>query len=1611
MKALRERETRLALAAILMVAIVLRLYGLDWDAGQHTHPDERWIAMVSPTITWPKNAAEVLDPRRSTLNPLWVPDGQGGGHLRNFAYGHLPLYLHALVGHALGAVGDWFARRGPEYQALAHEFRSYGEYGAINVVGRALSVLADVGTIYLVSLLGRRLYDRRTALLGSALTALAVTHIQLAHFAAFDAITTFFITLSVYGSVCVVQAKGRGIWPTIWAGAAAGMAVASKFSAAPLVAVLVLAQLLRAARQVDRDERYLVLAVIGRAWASILLGIVVAALAVFLTSPFAILDWRSYLKQIVEQGAMVRGTSDLPYTRQYRNTTPFLYQIAQQVRWGLGWPLGLTAFAGFAWTLAKNITLRHTRAEELVLLGWAVPYFLLTGTFMVKFMRYMLPLLPLFILMGARLLVEIGKWASQRARGLRCSSATLGSSSGLGVPRKVLRDAPTNGQIGKWANGQSGNTQVAISQIPRTVEKRNIADPLYCRRSPVPLGGWGTQYRRSPVLSAIPRSIGGLGDAIRTSVYCLLRSLPYVVLLGTCIWTLAFMRVYAQTHPWIQASRWVYENVPDGSVIAVEHWDDHLPLSLPEPHANFHSRGYRHVELPMYEPDGYDKLMLVRDRLREADYLILSTNRLYRTIPRLPKRYPISTEFYRLLFEGKLGYVKEVEFTAYPGLLGIEIRDDDADESFTVYDHPKPLVLRKERDLDDGAWIDLFAEALNTPPLLEEDEKQLPTFLDREPARSRREERPLLLDRPVGDLPVVSDFDWNRWAGGSTIGATALWWLALGFLGWLAWPLSFAIFRGLRDRGYLLSRSVGLLVVGYLIWLPSSLHVLKNGLPLTLVAIGLFAVLAGLLAWRNWNEMRAFVERRWRILVLGEVIFGVAYLAFVGIRILNPDLWQPWNGGEKLMDIAYLNACLRSAHLPPYDPYFSDGYLNYYYYGQFLMSILVRMTGIRATVAFNLAVPTFFALTASTTFSVGYTLAGKVLRRGDRPSEGVRFGIGHGLLAVLCVTVFGNLASATQIIEHLGWVSTTGFKSRLPGLEALVRAVSGAKAVLLGHAKIPAFSYWDPSRVVGQTINEFPYWTFLFADLHPHLMNIPFTLLVIALALNWLLYKRAPVRAGLSITGTAELPRGEWGLLRSSFVYVWQRLDWGQVLVWLVWPLALGVLWPTNSWDWPAYAGLSGLVLLIAWIKGRGKQGVVPALAVGMALAAGSLILYWPFLQYHTPVYVGFGWSLGRGHTELGEFLTVWGFFLFLAISLLLILLARQRTRWASLRLVRLAGRYLTRLHRLEQLYVALVQRRKRPRWSTVGLGVLIILMLIAAWKGYWVLVLMLPLLALAAALLAQENMSDERRFVLALVFTSFLLLVGVELFYLKDHLDGDQTGWWRMNTLFKFYLQVWIMLGAALGASLPEIWRAVERWWGGGRWAWTALLGLLLVAVSIFFFVGTPARVMDRFPGDRPPIGTLDGMAFMTVGTYTWPDDSNPIHLRGDYDAIRWLLDNVPGTPVLAEAPVGYYREFGVRVSSYTGLPTLVGMHANEQRWGEDVGKRHGQADRFFQSAHPEATMAIAGDLGIEYVYMGPLERTQYPAAEAKFEQLAARGSLSVVYENEQVTIYRVLE
>jgi uncharacterized membrane protein len=295
------------------------------------------------------------------------------------------------------------------------------------------------------------------------------------------------------------------------------------------------------------------------------------------------------------------------------------------------------------------------------------------------------------------------------------------------------------------------------------------------------------------------------------------------------------------------------------------------------------------------------------------------------------------------------------------------------------------------------------------------------------------------------------------------------------------------------------------------------------------------------------------------------------------------------------------------------------------------------------------------------------------------------------------------------------------------------------------------------------------------------------------------------------------------------------------------------------------------------------------------------------------------------------------------------------------------------------------------------------------------------------------------------LAVTGVAILAGTQLFYLKDFLQVGE--YYRMNTLFKFFNQVWVLWALAAAIALPRLWSAAWRRRGehefapivaidhneneaqgpeGKPWGAVTLMhprrgwGLLwrlaavvvLAASSVYVLFGTPARLSQRFMGWVPPFGTLNGMAFMEQGRYTWPNDGNWIELGYDYEAIQWLLEHIKGNLVIAEsAEVDYYRAGGTRVASMTGLSGLRGAHVSEQRYGDQVGVRDGLHREFWSSMSIERTEELIQQLQIALIYVGQLERYHHPEGAQKLEKMASEGRLVVLYENEGVVIYAVPE
>jgi YYY domain-containing protein len=1565
----------LLLVAILLAGAALRLYNIAWDNDTLPHPDERsTVAFYAPSIRWPGDLRTAFDPRRSTLNPFWDVNG---GHRRSYTYGHFPLYTLVLTADAaerLAPLADGLGL--PESLVLTlDDARSMSGYAYL---GRFLVALADTATIFLVFLIGRRLYGTWAGLLAAALTAFTVLHIQLSHFFAVDPISTTFTLLALYGSLLLYGRRSSGA--ALVTGVGIGLAVASKFSALPIVAAPLVAVVLSAMRA-SPDERW---AVRRLGLRNLVVAGVVSFVVFAVTSPFVFLDFDNFWQAVVkEQGDMVSGVADFPFTRQYRGTPAYLYFVWQQIRWGMGWPLGLLAFAGLAWVLIRAI-LGRASPGEWILLSWVVLYFGPTGLFLAKFMRYMVPVVPLFILFGSGMVLSL-------------RSTTL--------------------RIRK-----------------------------------------GTNYASH-----------------------LAFAIALISLLGAIIWSLAFVNgVYGTPHSWVTASRWMYENVPDGACIAGEHWEEGFPRSWSEPGMNPGAHQYYQPLLPMYEEDTRQKFETIRDTLRDCDYLVLASNRLWRTIPRLAQRYPMSTRYYEALFDGELGFEEVYSLNTPPRLGPLVIDDQDADESFTVYDHPQPIIFKKARQLSDAEWEALLGDQwqgaihgyVGPPTLLSRLRgrgQMNPSLVSNSVSADEGSRKSLLLDRPVDELPVVDDYHWNSLANRSALAAIFVWWLAVQVIGWLAWPLANRLFRRLPDRGYLLSKGLGWLLVGYCVWLASSLRLLPNALPTVIASVVVLGTVAAGLVARDWGEIRGFLRSQFKLILLGEVIFILVYLYFVGLRLLNPDLWQPWNGGEKMLEIGFLNAIVKSAHMPPYDPYYAGGYINYYYYGLFLVGVLIKLTGIQPAIAFNLAVPMLAGLTAGAVFSLGYNL----VRHG---SSSQTRAVTVGVLAVLLVILVGNLAGFTQLVDMLGEHGGSSFESGIPGLAPAVRALVGLKSIVIEGTKLPTYNYWDPSRVIPDTINEFPYWSFLFADLHPHMIGIPFTVLFLSLAYTWLrpgqkTKLRAPLHSvqddpvtnlpssaehsAIPALSTEPVPSLQGqpypeGIMRKVAVEIIEllgTLSWGSVLRWLALPFCLGALAVINTWDLPTYLGVITLTFWLARYR-RDAQASAPselpgiwlpliyaleALLFGALTLAASYLLYLPFFAHYQPLDVGLG--LVHDKTNLGHFMKIWGLPLFVAISYLLVRLIYPASRLAVLRTVSLFLRRWNVAPHMAHMYGTLVRPTGYSYWA--GLWSLVVILGVAI--GLWILdyhvpAFLLPLIWLSFLFLLRPEPEVGETFAGLLLFTGLLILLGVEFFFLRDFLGGSP--YYRMNTLFKFYIQVWVMLGVATAYLVVYLWSALLAWEraprAAGDWrrvavslAWQLMLMLLIAAALFYPALGTPTRVRDRF--DRsPPVGTLNGMAYMTTGTLVWPQN-NPMNLEYDYEAIRWLQDNVRGTPVLAEAKIGYYREGGMRVASYTGLPTpLGGLHQNEQRWPEQVGRRDGRYMEFWNTADLGRAWELIQELDISYIYLGQLEQTLYnPQLTGslmqwgvtffvsdgiyKFDSLVDQGLLDVVYENERTRIYQV--
>jgi YYY domain-containing protein len=1012
-------------------------------------------------------------------------------------------------------------------------------------------------------------------------------------------------------------------------------------------------------------------------------------------------------------------------------------------------------------------------------------------------------------------------------------------------------------------------------------------------------------------------------------------ALAGVVVGGTFLYALAFTSIYTRPHTHIQATHWIYENIPSGSVIATEHYDEGIPFYLPG--ANPGGISYRGLsndsgQLNWYYEDTPQKLVDALGWLDEADYIVTVSNRLYGSTARLPARFPMTINYYNALFSGALGFERVADFTSGPQLFGIELDDQfAAEEAFSVYDHPRVQIFQKTPAYDRERAAALLSEGVEWDNINRMSARQWTEY--------GGQVRTLMLDPDLRATYQTSG-TWSQIFDRGSLQNRApllVWVLLLQGIGLLALPFIMAISAGLPERGYTFAKPLGLLLVGWLVWLLASLRLVTfsvGGVLLSMLLVGLLAVVLLLFVARRCGVTAgALLRDTWRrdrrLILWSEGLFWAFFALVLAIRWANPDIWHPDLGGERPMDFAYLNAIIKSPYFPPMDPWFAGGYINYYYFGFVLVATLVQTSGVVPSVAYNLVIPTFFAMLAAGVWAVALALLVPLRVRGvGEARHGIRApAMAAALLAAIMVAVLGNLGELKVLVDGLPRLSTLNFQSGIPGLEVAVKSLDGlVRGMILGGQTLPGrmeWPYWNPTRTIPNTINEFPWFTFLYADLHAHLMALPYTVLALALSLAVL---RAPLGEG-RVAGALRL-----GLLA----------------------LVLGALWPINTWDFPTYAlvAFAALGLREWWRDGTltGRALLATLWRWGLVMLL-SRLLFLPFHNAYGSAYNAIERWTGE-RTGLADFLVVHGLFLFLIIFALIVDFLHGRGHNGAVRLLRFRAHHLGRRRRASRLQGAFVRPGVTSLsllYTALALWAGSLLLLLAGWA---VPALTLFLLVFALLLLFRDRPDPTRQMVLCLIALGLALALAVELVVLRGDIG-------RMNTVFKFYLQIWVLWGLAAAIGVAWVREVYHRWLPEWRGVWRAGFVMLFGIALLYPLFATHAKINDRF--DRSVGPTLDGAAFMERAILHEVDQTTgspvQIPLVWDYQAIRWMQEEVPGSPIVAEIntqPRLY--GWGNRFAMWTGNPAIAGWdhHQRQQR----AAAQPQEIDRHLQHARCHARL-----------------------------------------------------
>ena len=796
------------------------------------------------------------------------------------------------------------------------------------------------------------------------------------------------------------------------------------------------------------------------------------------------------------------------------------------------------------------------------------------------------------------------------------------------------------------------------------------------------------------------------------------------------------------------------------------------------------------------------------------------------------------------------------------------------------------------------------------------------------------------------------------------------WYLILVLLGWITFLFTYRLFSKLTGHGFMFSRSLGFLLWGFIFWLLGSLGVLQNQPGGILFALFLLVAVSFWVGWSKRGEILTWIKSHWRMILMAECVFLLSFVFMLIVRAGNPDA----TGTEKPMELAFINAVIKSNSIPPHDPWLSGYAISYYHFGYILTGMLAKLTHTSGGLAFNLMLSITFAMSALGAYGILLNL----ISPADTEDRKFKKSLLWALLGPLFLLFVSNLEPILELFHQagIGWDLATGtsqFWSWI-NLNSLNTPPSPPLTVIPQRF----WWWWQSSRVIQDIdflgnvsglspIDEFPAFSFVLGDLHPHVLVMPYAMLLIGIALN-------VFRGGMDM---------DWKLFGKTIPYRWDMF--------LICAILLGGIAFLNTWDLPVYFALLTVSFLLNRVRRKGwhKQQVKDFLILAVPLGVSSILLYLPF-------YLSFQSQAGGILPNLiypTRGLYLWLMFgtLFIPMFLLFIWLKKswRNAFWGwgagltGIIIIILALLAVALGFVVAQTSMGLQVMVSQEESTFLGfLSASFTHRLMFGFSLVTLALLMTTGLAFLLGCLRQDQ--DEHRpeksisFIMLLIVLGTLMVIVPEFLYLLDNFGT------RMNTIFKFYYQAWMLWSIASAYASVMILRK-------GKWLSKTIIVLVILMGLVFPVLAYPSKT-NQFSIDRE--AALDASAYIDI------------YLPDEAAAIRWLSQQPTGAVV--EAVGGQYSGYA-RVSTHSGQPAVLGWPGHEGQWRggyEEVGNRENDIRILYETQSWDTALNIIRQYDVRYIFLGSLEQSTYFVNSEKFT-----SNLGYGFEQGGVEVYIIPE